>query len=109
MNRLPISREARIVGSTVSNSATGSEFTLTLDVSDGPARDLLFSIVKNRRYVIEPAENGRALIIRDLSDLWESVTFFNGVTWIPEEAISHGRGVPTRSSDAEDAEGEVLG
>lgn len=86
MNALPISREARIVGSTVSNSATGSEFTLTLDVSDGPARDLLFSIVKNRRYAIEITDYGHALVIRDLSDQREPIPISIG-TWFPKEAL----------------------
>lgn len=87
MNRLPLPREARIVNSAVIDSVFGSEFKLTFDVSDGPVRDLLFGIVKNRRYVIEPTENGRALIIRDLSDLKEPVTFSNGITWIPREVL----------------------
>lgn len=108
MNALPISREASIVGSTVSNSAYGSEFTLTFDVSDGPIRDLLFEIVKNRKYVIELADHGRAMVIRDLSDLSEPVTFSNGVSWIPREAIRFGQNVPTGSSNTEDTEGEVL-
>ena len=87
MTRPPPPREARIVESRVSTTATCSVFTLTLDVSGGPVRDLLFEIVKNRRYAIEPAENGRALIIRDLSDLMEPVTFSNGITWIPREVL----------------------
>lgn len=60
--------EARIVESTVTNTALGSEFRLTLDVNDGPVRDLLYEIVKNRRYAIQLTEDGGALVIRDLSD-----------------------------------------
>lgn len=85
MSSQDIPRDARIMASKVKIRYGGFEFKFTIDVNNGPIANTLFEIIKNRKYTIEPAEDGQSVIIRDLSNRKEPLRLSNGIVWYPEE------------------------
>lgn len=60
--------ELRVQETTVYDYMTGSTFQLSFDVDDGPIRNILFNILKNRKITIAPTSDGKGVEIYSRND-----------------------------------------
>lgn len=58
-----MSKELKVQETTVYDYMTGSTFQFSFDVDDGPIRNILFNILKNRKITIAPTSDGKGVKI----------------------------------------------
>lgn len=60
--------ELKVQETDVYDYMTGSTFRFSFDVDDGPIRDILFNILKNRKITIAPTSDGKGVEIYSKND-----------------------------------------
>lgn len=61
-------KELKVQETTIYDYGDGTEFTLSLNVDDGPIRNILFNILKNRKITIAPTSDGKGVKIYSKND-----------------------------------------
>lgn len=60
--------ELKVQETNVYDYMTGSTFQFSFDVDDGPIRNILFNILKNRKITIAPTSDGKGVKIYSKND-----------------------------------------